>query len=51
MDTLSWGRLGAKATGVDFSDKLLTLARNLSKKQASIQTLSAPIFKASSGLE
>jgi SAM-dependent methyltransferase len=32
MDTLSWGRLGAKATGVDFSDKAITLARNLSKE-------------------
>jgi SAM-dependent methyltransferase len=32
MDTLSWARLGAKATGVDFSDKAITLARNLSKE-------------------
>jgi len=30
MDTLSWARLGAKVTGVDFSDKSIDLARSLS---------------------
>ena len=30
MDTLSWARLGAKVTGVDFSDKAIELARSLS---------------------
>ncbi len=30
MDTLSWARLGAKATGVDFSDEAIKLARLLS---------------------
>jgi SAM-dependent methyltransferase len=30
MDTLSWARLGAKVTGVDFSHKAISLARNLS---------------------
>lgn len=30
MDTLSWGRLGAKVTGVDFSDEAIQLARKLS---------------------
>src|SRR5436305_1922898 len=29
MDTLSWARLGAKVTGVDFSDKAIALARSL----------------------
>jgi len=32
MDTLSWVRLGAKVTGVDFSDKAIDLARSLSKE-------------------
>ncbi len=30
MDTLAWARLGAKVTGVDFSDKAIDLARSLS---------------------
>ena len=29
LDTLSWGRLGARATGVDFSETAIELARNL----------------------
>ena len=29
MDTLSWARLGAKVTGVDFSDEAIRLARSL----------------------
>ena len=29
MDTMSWSRLGAKATGVDFSDIAIDLARAL----------------------
>ena len=32
MDTLSWTRLGANVTGVDFSDKAIALARELSKE-------------------
>ncbi len=32
LDSLSWARLGAKVTGVDFSDKAITLARSLSKE-------------------
>jgi len=32
MDTLSWARLGAIATGVDFSEKAITLAKDLSKQ-------------------
>lgn len=32
MDTLSWARLGAKVTGVDFSDKAINLARALRKE-------------------
>lgn len=30
MDTLSWARLGAAVTGVDFSDKAIEIARRLS---------------------
>lgn len=30
MDTMSWTRLGARATGVDFSDAAIDLARSLS---------------------
>lgn len=30
MDTLSWARLGAKVTGVDFSDQAIDLAQSLS---------------------
>jgi len=32
MDTLSWARLGAKATGVDFSEESIALARSLSEE-------------------
>ena len=32
MDTMSWARLGAKVTGVDFSDKAIALAKSLSKE-------------------
>ncbi len=32
MDTLSWARLGAKVTGVDFSDKAIELAHSLSEE-------------------
>jgi len=32
LDTLSWARLGTKVTGVDFSDKAISLARELSYK-------------------
>lgn len=32
MGTLSWARLGAKAVGVDFSDKAIALARLLSEE-------------------
>lgn len=32
MDTLSWARLGAKVTGIDFSDKAIELAYSLSKE-------------------
>ena len=32
LDTLSWARLGARVTGVDFSDKAIELARSLSKE-------------------
>ncbi len=32
MDTMSWARMGAKATGADFSDKAIKLAESLSKE-------------------
>ena len=32
MDTISWARLGAKATGVDFSEEAISLARSLSQE-------------------
>jgi SAM-dependent methyltransferase len=32
IDTLSWARLGAKVTGVDFSDKAVAFAQSLSKE-------------------
>ncbi|UCD06455.1 MAG: class I SAM-dependent methyltransferase [candidate division WOR-3 bacterium] len=31
MDTLSWAKLGAKVTGIDFSEEAIQLARSLSK--------------------
>src|SRR6266699_7088150 len=32
MDTLSWARLGAKVTGIDFSDKAIAIAQSLSQE-------------------
>jgi SAM-dependent methyltransferase len=32
MDTLSWARLGARVTGVDFSEKAIALAHSLSEQ-------------------
>ena len=32
LDTLSWARLGARVTGVDFSDRAIVMARSLSKE-------------------
>ena len=32
MDTLSWARLGARVTGIDFSEEAIQLARSLSKE-------------------
>jgi len=32
MDTLSWARLGAQVTGMDFSEKAIDLARSLSRE-------------------
>ena len=34
MDTLSWARLGARVTGVDFSHEAISLARSLSAETA-----------------
>lgn len=34
MDTLSWARLGARVTGVDYSDEAIKLARSLSEELA-----------------
>lgn len=32
LDTMSWARLGAKATGIDFSDAAVDLARSLNRE-------------------
>ena len=32
LDTLSWVRLGAQVTGIDFSDKAIAIAQNLSRE-------------------
>jgi SAM-dependent methyltransferase len=32
MDTLSWARLGARVTGIDFSEKAIVLSRKLSRE-------------------
>jgi SAM-dependent methyltransferase len=32
LDTLSWARLGAQVTGVDFSERAITLARSLAQE-------------------
>jgi 2-polyprenyl-3-methyl-5-hydroxy-6-metoxy-1,4-benzoquinol methylase len=32
MDTLSWAYLGAQVTGIDFSDKAIAIAQNLSRE-------------------
>src|SRR5947209_17930520 len=32
MDTISWARLGAKVTGVDYSEKAIALAQSLAKE-------------------
>lgn len=32
MDTLSWARLGAQVTGVDFADKAIAIAKDLSQE-------------------
>lgn len=32
LDTMSWARIGAKATGVDFSEEAITLTRSLSEE-------------------
>ena len=32
LDTMSWARLGARATGVDFSEEAVSLARSLSEE-------------------
>ena len=32
LDTLSWARLGAKLTGIDFSDQAIALAQSLSQE-------------------
>src|SRR3990170_4002820 len=32
MDSMSWARLGARVTGVDFSDEAIALARGLSRE-------------------
>ena len=41
LDTLSWARLGAKVTGVDFSERAIGLARSLGENWGYRHALSA----------
>ena len=46
MDTLSWARLGAKATGVDFSNESINLARKISKETGiKVDFIQSDIYK------
>ena len=44
MDTLTWGRRGAKVTGVDFSDEAIKTARKLAKETGIKADSSVRIF-------
>ena len=45
QDTLSWARLGAEATGVDFSDEAIRLARHLNEElQLSARFVCANVY-------
>src|SRR6266496_3179131 len=44
LDTLSWARLGAQVTGIDFSDKAIAIAQNLSRNLTWTRPLSALNF-------
>ena len=52
MDTLSWARLGAKVTGVDFSDKAIALAKKLSDElKISAQFVQSDIYELTNVLD
>lgn len=53
MDTLSWGRLGAKVTGLDFSPKALEAARELAEQSgvAGARFVEANVYDAVQALD
>lgn len=52
MDTLSWARLGAKVIGVDFSDKAIKAAHELSEKiDIKAEFINSDIFSLTDKLE
>jgi SAM-dependent methyltransferase len=51
LDTLSWARLGAKVTGLDFSDKAIELARSLSRElKIPAEFVQASVYDAASAV-
>ena len=52
LDTMSWARLGAKATGVDFSDTAIDLARSLNDELGlSTRFLRSDVYDLPAGLD
>jgi SAM-dependent methyltransferase len=52
MDTLSWARLGAKVTGIDFSDRAIAIAQSLSQElQLDAAFICTDIYKLTDVLE
>ena len=52
LDTMSWSRLGAKATGVDFSDAAIGLARALNEElRLGVRFMCSNIYDLSDALD
>lgn len=52
LDTLSWARLGARVTGVDFSEKAIQLAQQLAQEQSiDARFIQCPIYDLPSVLD
>ncbi len=52
LDTMSWARLGAKATGVDFSDDAIALARGLSDElELGVRFIRSNVYELPDALE
>lgn len=52
LDTLSWARLGAKVTGLDFSDRAIELARSLSRALSiPAEFVHASVYEAASAVK